>query len=172
MPFASARIGFVQPHSTIDAAICATWASVRTGVAAPRLTVGNIRFDRLASWNFTSLWLIGVWHRSPASEKIKRMTGNPEAAPSAYSLHEYEIAPDLGGEGAFGDLSHRAWQRGIRLAADMVPNHTGITSRWMRDPGFGAGADCLAVISDLFDAPDIPERARSYGKLWPHEITQ
>ena len=35
-----------------------------------------------------------------------------------------------------------------------------------------AGADCLAVISDLFDAPDIAERARSYDKLWPHEITQ
>jgi thiamine-phosphate pyrophosphorylase len=35
-----------------------------------------------------------------------------------------------------------------------------------------AGADCLAVIADLFDAPDIAERARSYGKLWPHEITQ
>ena len=35
-----------------------------------------------------------------------------------------------------------------------------------------AGADCLAVISDLFDAPDIAERARSYDKLWAHEITQ
>jgi len=35
-----------------------------------------------------------------------------------------------------------------------------------------AGADCLAVISDLFDAPDIAGRARSYGKLWHHEITQ
>jgi thiamine-phosphate pyrophosphorylase len=35
-----------------------------------------------------------------------------------------------------------------------------------------AGADCLAVISDLFDAPDIAERARSYGKLWAHEIAQ
>jgi thiamine-phosphate pyrophosphorylase len=33
-----------------------------------------------------------------------------------------------------------------------------------------AGADGLAVISDLFDAPDIAERARSYGKLLPHEI--
>jgi thiamine-phosphate pyrophosphorylase len=30
-----------------------------------------------------------------------------------------------------------------------------------------AGADGLAVISDLFDAPDIAERARSYGKLFP-----
>lgn len=29
-----------------------------------------------------------------------------------------------------------------------------------------AGADCLAVISDLFEAPDIAERARAYGKLF------
>jgi thiamine-phosphate pyrophosphorylase len=29
-----------------------------------------------------------------------------------------------------------------------------------------AGADLLAVISDLFDAPDIRERARQYGKLF------
>ena len=30
-----------------------------------------------------------------------------------------------------------------------------------------AGADLLAVISDLFDAPDIRARAREYGKLFP-----
>ena len=29
-----------------------------------------------------------------------------------------------------------------------------------------AGADALAVISDLFDAPDIAARARAYGKLF------
>ncbi len=29
-----------------------------------------------------------------------------------------------------------------------------------------AGADLLAVISDLFDAPDIGQRARDYGKLF------
>jgi thiamine-phosphate pyrophosphorylase len=29
-----------------------------------------------------------------------------------------------------------------------------------------AGADLLAVISDLFDAPDIPARAREYGRLF------
>ena len=28
-----------------------------------------------------------------------------------------------------------------------------------------AGADCLAVISDLFDAPDVGARARQYGRL-------
>jgi thiamine-phosphate pyrophosphorylase len=30
-----------------------------------------------------------------------------------------------------------------------------------------AGADALAVISDLFDAPDVAARARAYGKLFP-----
>ena len=35
-----------------------------------------------------------------------------------------------------------------------------------------AGADCVAVISDLFDAPDIAGRARAYEKLFSHEITQ
>jgi thiamine-phosphate pyrophosphorylase len=29
-----------------------------------------------------------------------------------------------------------------------------------------AGADLLAVISDLFDAPDIRSRAQAYGKLF------
>ncbi len=35
-----------------------------------------------------------------------------------------------------------------------------------------AGADCLAVISDLFEAPDIAERARAYGKLFHHDLAQ
>jgi thiamine-phosphate pyrophosphorylase len=29
-----------------------------------------------------------------------------------------------------------------------------------------AGADAAAVISDLFDAPDIAARARAYGKVF------
>jgi glycosidase len=87
--------------------------------------------DQLARWNFTGLWLIGLWERSAASQRIKQLTGNPEAVPSAYSLFEYEIANDLGGEAAFQNLKARAWQRGIRLAGDMVPNHMGIYSRWV-----------------------------------------
>jgi thiamine-phosphate pyrophosphorylase len=32
-----------------------------------------------------------------------------------------------------------------------------------------AGADCLAVITDLFDAPDVAARARQYRSLFEHE---
>ena len=87
--------------------------------------------DRLARWGVTGLWLIGLWERSKASERIKRMRGNPDAAASAYSLDDYRIAADLGGEVAYADLRGRAWARGIRLSADMVPNHMGIDSRWL-----------------------------------------
>ncbi len=57
--------------------------------------------DNLARWNFTALWLIGLWERSTASKKIKQYMGNPEAAASAYSLFDYVIADELGGESCF-----------------------------------------------------------------------
>ena len=91
----------------------------------------DAELDRLAAVGITGLWLIGVWERSPASQRIKQLCGNPEAIASAYSLYDYEIAADLGGWDALGNLRERAGRRGIRLASDMVPNHTGIYSRWV-----------------------------------------
>ncbi len=93
--------------------------------------VPDEELDRLARWGFTGLWLIGLWERSRASREIKVRRGNPDAVASAYSLRDYVIAEDLGGERAFQDLRDRAAARGIRLASDMVPNHMGIDSRWV-----------------------------------------
>lgn len=87
----------------------------------------------LAGRGVTGLWLIGLWERSPASSEIKRRRGNPEAAASAYSLRAYRIAEELGGEEALATLRQRAVAHGIRLAADMVPNHMGIDSDWVLD---------------------------------------
>ena len=84
--------------------------------------------DLLADRGFTGLWLIGIWRRSEASAEIKRRCGNPEAMPSAYSIYAYEVSPDLGGVDALEQLKRRALDRGIRLGADMVPNHMGIDS--------------------------------------------
>lgn len=86
---------------------------------------------RLGKWGFTSLWLIGVWERSKSSQTIKQVRGNPEAVASAYSLADYDIAADLGGEAAYQVLKDRAARHGVRLASDMVPNHMGIDSRWV-----------------------------------------
>ncbi|MEO5965132.1 MAG: alpha-amylase family glycosyl hydrolase, partial [Candidatus Limnocylindrales bacterium] len=93
--------------------------------------IPDAELDRLGRWGITGLWLIGLWERSEASQRIKVWRGNPDAAASAYSLDDYVIADDLGGEDAWANLRHRAWQRGIRLASDMVPNHMGIDSSWV-----------------------------------------
>jgi glycosidase len=89
--------------------------------------------DALARAGFNTLWLIGLWERSPASRRIKEICGNPEAAASAYSLSSYQIAGDLGGWDALASLRERCAWRGLRLAADMVPNHTGIDSDWVME---------------------------------------
>ncbi len=87
--------------------------------------------ETLKRWGFNALWLIGIWERSSASKKIKHLMGNIDAIGSAYSLYDYIIAQDLGGEEAYQNLNKRARHFGIRLASDMVPNHTGIYSRWI-----------------------------------------
>ena len=87
--------------------------------------------DTLRDEGFTGLWLIGLWERSKASKRIKIKCGNPEAAASAYSLYDYNIASNIGGWDALANLRQRLWQRGIRLASDMVPNHTGMDSDWV-----------------------------------------
>jgi glycosidase len=117
--------------------------------------------DRLASWGFTGLWLIGLWERSKASKKIKQLCGNPEAVASAYSLHDYDIAADLGGDEAYSNLRDRAWQRGIRLASDMVPNHMSIDSRWVTEhPDWFVQMDYPPFPSYSFNGTDLSEDDR------------
>jgi glycosidase len=112
--------------------------------------------DALARWGFSGLWLIGLWERSPASKKIKQLMGNPEAVASAYSLFDYRIAEDLGGEEAFQNLRDRAWKRGIRLSSDMVPNHVGIDARWVVEhPDWFISLDYSPFPAYRFHGPDL-----------------
>ena len=118
--------------------------------------IPDAELDRLAGWGFTGLWLIGIWERSPASQHIKQLCGNPEAIASAYSLYDYEIAADLGGWEALHNLKERAAQRGIRLASDMVPNHTGIYSRWvLQHPDWFVQTDYPPFPTYQFNGEDL-----------------
>jgi glycosidase len=124
-----------MPNVVLMAKSALVWLSqlsAKYGREIKRLDqIPDEELDFLASAGFTGLWLIGLWERSPASARIKQICGNPEAAASAYSLDDYEIARELGGWEALDNLRARAWKRGVRMASDMVPNHTGMDASWV-----------------------------------------
>ncbi len=131
--------------------------------------VPDEELDILARRGFTGLWLIGLWERSRASQRIKQRMGQPDAVASAYSLHSYDIAGDLGGWDALSNLRWRAWQRGIRLSADMVPNHMGIDSTWViAHPDWFLSLDQPPYPSYAFNSENLSDDPRTAIVLEDH----
>ena len=129
--------------------------------------------DTLARRGMNSLWLIGIWERSRASKTIKQLCGNPDAVASAYSLFDYNIAEDLGGEPAYVNLRSRAYARGIRLASDMVPNHMGIDSPWVVEhPDWFISRQDPPYPVYNFDGPDLSQDPRVEIKIESHYYEQ
>lgn len=121
----------------------------------------------------TALWLIGLWERSVASQTIKRLRGNPDAVASAYSLKEYDIAADLGGNAAYEVLRDRAARYGIRLASDMVPNHMGIDSNWVIEhPDWFISRNESPFPVYSFEGPDLSTDSRVEIKIEDHYYDQ
>ena len=128
---------------------------------------------RLAGHGINSLWLIGVWERSSASQTIKQLCGNHDAVASAYSLYGYNIAHDLGGEPAYGVLRDRSFAHGIRLASDMVPNHMGIDSSWVVEhPEWFMSRSDSPYPSYRFEGPDLSRDPRVEIKIEDHYYEQ
>jgi glycosidase len=127
----------------------------------------------LSRRGLNSLWLIGVWERSRASKTIKQLCGNPDAVASAYSLFDYSIAEDLGGEAAYTNLRDRAYRHGVRLASDMVPNHMGIDSPWVVEhPEWFISRQDTPYPAYSFNGPDLSHDGRVEIKIEDHYFEQ
>ncbi len=127
----------------------------------------------MAQRGITGLWLIGLWERSVASRTIKHLRGNHDAVASAYSLKDYNIAEDLGGNGAYENLRDRAARFGLRLASDMVPNHMGIDSPWViENPDWFLYRWESPFPSYSFNGPDLSNDPRVEIKLEDHYYDQ
>ncbi|RRA47798.1 alpha-amylase family glycosyl hydrolase [Acidipila sp. EB88] len=127
----------------------------------------------LAARGMNALWLIGVWERSRASQTIKRLCGNADAVASAYSLYDYSIAENLGGDHAYRDLRDRCARFGIRLASDMVPNHMGIDSTWVVDhPEWFLSRHDSPYPAYSFNGPDLSGDDRVEIKIEDHYYQQ
>ena len=125
--------------------------------------IPDAELDLIAERGFTALWLIGLWQRSYASQKIKQLQGNPEAKASAYALEKYEISHDIGGHEGYENLLQRARQRGIRLASDMVPNHTAMDSELVRNnPDWFLSSGNAPYYNYSYNGPNLSSDSR-YG---------
>ena len=112
-----------------------------------------------ASRGITGIWLIGIWQRSAASKRIKEINGDQDAIASAYSLDDYRIADDLGGDNALEELKKKAANVGIRIGCDMVPNHTGLDSEWIVEhPEWFLQLDHSPFPSYTFNGEDLSQK--------------
>jgi len=144
------------------------------GRAIERLDqIPDEELETLARRGMNALWLIGVWERSRASQMIKRMRGQQDAVASAYSLFEYRIADDLGGDYAYRNLRERAARHGIRLASDMVPNHMGIDSPWVVEhPEWFLARPDRPYPAYTFNGPDLSPDGRVSLRIEDHYYDQ
>jgi glycosidase len=127
----------------------------------------------LAHRGLNSLWLIGIWERSRASKTIKVLCGNTDAVASAYSLFDYKISEDLGGEGAYINLRNRCYHHGLRLASDMVPNHMGIDSPWVIEhPEWFISRPDSPYPAYRFEGPNLSHDSRVELKIDDHYYEQ
>ncbi|HTW48917.1 MAG TPA: alpha-amylase family glycosyl hydrolase [Acidobacteriaceae bacterium] len=144
------------------------------GRAIERLDqIPDEELELLARRGLNALWLIGVWERSRASQTIKRMRGQADAVASAYSLYDYRIADDLGGDYAYRNLRERAARYGVRLASDMVPNHMGIDSPWVVEhPEWFLARQDKPYPAYRYDGPDLSHDGRVEIKIEDHYYNQ
>jgi len=106
----------------------------------PEMEIANI-----AELNFTSVWLMGVWERSPQAILINQQDNNflstlSEVVPnfdqqhdivgSAYSIKGYSVSDRLGGNQALEVFRQNLNKFNLKLLLDFVPNHTSLDHDW------------------------------------------
>ena len=129
--------------------------------------------DLLRERGFNGLWLIGIWERSESSKKIKNLCGNSDAEASAYSLKSYNISDTVGGWKAFHNLNERCKTRHIRLASDMVPNHTGLDSDWaVKHPEYFISSPVSPFPSYTYDGENLSPKPEIDIRIEDHYYDQ
>jgi maltose alpha-D-glucosyltransferase / alpha-amylase len=108
------------------------------------------KIDYLAGLGVTCLWL-GPFYPSPNED-------------NGYDVSDhYGIDPRLGTFGDFVDFMRAARERGIRVIADLVVNHTSTEHGWFK----AARADRGSPFRDFYVWTDEPETKEDVGLIFP-----
>jgi glycosidase len=113
-----------------------------------RVTLANIPDEEFCRWSglhFNAIWLMGVWRPSEYSRELalhdqeltaafsKVLPGwKPEdVASSPYSVADYRVDENLGGEAGLAQFRDKLKDHSIKLLLDFVPNHTAVEHPWV-----------------------------------------
>ena len=126
------------------------WLSELSHKYGKRVTLSNVpaaEWDAIAALEFDSVWLMGVWERSPAGIAIantnKGLLDNfrnalPDFRPednigSPYCVRRYIVDAYLGGNEGLASARRELQQRGLNLILDFVPNHVAPDHPWVQE---------------------------------------
>lgn len=123
------------------------WLTELTERCGRPITLGNVPseiYDELVSLHPDTVWLMGVWERSPRGREIALHHPDlqfefqrvlPDFKPedvvgSPYAIHRYVVDEHLGGPDGLAEFRAQLHQRGISLILDYVPNHVAVDHPW------------------------------------------
>lgn len=133
--------------------------------------------DELASYHVDAIWLMGVWHRGPATRAsalnyiheyraaLPDLTAE-DVVGSAYAVGGYTVDAHLGGKRGLAKFRKQLQQRGMKLMLDFVPNHVATDHPWISDNPdyFVHGHDEQRLDSNFF----LAKNARGEEMLIAH----
>ncbi|MFG2793936.1 alpha-amylase family glycosyl hydrolase [Streptomyces sp. NPDC048419] len=157
------------------------------------VTLGDVPaevWDEVARAGVDTVWLMGVWRRSPAGLAIAlrdeslrasfrgALPGLTEAdiAGSPYCVRDYVVDDTLGGPAALAQARSQLAARGLRLILDYVPNHVAPDHPWLTErPGCliqGTPEDLAAAPGAFIEVSgQIYARGRDpYFAPWPDVV--
>jgi hypothetical protein len=155
-----------------------------------KITLANIpekEYDELAKFGFNTIWLMGVWKRSPAGIEIaKKHEGimndlhaalsdlkEEDIAGSPYCIKDYHADALAGGDKGLAKARKELAARGMKLILDFVPNHVSPDHPWTKsNPEYfirGAEHELDARPEDYYKAgKNIYAKARDpFYPPWP-----
>lgn len=126
---------------------------------------------------FDVIWLMGVWERSPASERIAREEPNlqkeygraldhikeEDIVGSPYAVYYYHVNEDLGGKKGLIDFREKLHDNNINIILDFVPNHVARDHIWTLEK---SNLFIEGTFDDMNSEPD--SYFSSYGRVLAH----
>lgn len=114
------------------------------------ITLANVPDEvvaQLADYGVNTVWLMGVWQRSPRAVAIGRADEGLQAAMQAvlpdfrdedflgspYAVHNYQVHGLFGGEKGLRQFRAQLRAHTIDLMLDFVPNHTAPDHPWIQE---------------------------------------